>query len=429
MRWKPGTHGHAAEEQPAEWSPGRGTQVTLRNILGRKHLNGSVGVVVERADNALVERESRRCRVRLQETGFIVRVRPENLEPCEPAPAPRRHAATSTAEAALLTGRVELPSHIALTSDVPPRATGGVRRPSRPRSEVPRAITARGEQPCGEVYAAIQKTAAGRDPLRLRHLGGSFFRDKPGDGHPLGCSAVGRRFPQQALSARDWRARRQRAGGTRADAYATVQGIPWELGGLAESPRPARLGSAWAPAAVEDGCQTEAVQGADTFQLHPVLRQRLSDGSGSAWSRLRSGLDLAIPLDPGLRGLLLREDVAATTRAVAAGAVASRPAPRRDDGKCSGVTWLRATSEPITTTFMPLGALSAELSMSVTDDGISDPGVLATCGAVGGDFEPFEVDGAPGRTPDLLHPGARSDSAASQFASDPCADSPPQSVL
>lgn len=369
----------------AEWSPRKGAKVKLLNILGRKHLNGSIGVVLDCADSSLVERESRRCRVKLEECGTTVMVLPENLEPYAPGPGLARASALKAARVKPLTEGVELPGHVTLRTEAPAKAPAEMRDqlPRRAQSVNLRVVASRREQPCGEVYAAVQRSRAGRDPLRLRHLGDSFFREKPGDGHPKGCSSLPRRFPEAALSARDWR----REGAQRDRRYVSPDKIPMERGGQgAPVRRPPNSGG---PAA-----QT-AVEGLDTFELHPVLKGRLFEGSSCAWSRLRSGLDPSIPLDAQLQKLIPREDTLEAMRVAAA-------------GKAPVGSTLGMVSEP-GAGLSPLGRLSPRRldgSDGSVDGALSDPGFLGLRTADDDGFDLSEVERMLGATPDFLRPAS-----------------------
>lgn len=202
--------------------------------MGRPHLNGLVGVVVTAADDSLLAEESRRCRVQLDQFKNTVMVLPEQMFPYSMKATPGLEKSGTEKRQVV---SIDLPNQTRLSSDVVKDEThAAVKKsetPRRPQSEAPRAMTARRAQPAGEVYAAIQRTRAGRDPVRMRHFGLSFFRDQPPEGHPKSSSALKRRDPAGALSSDDWRVNTRQYTG-----YTHPNEIPAEMGGHGEEVGP-----------------------------------------------------------------------------------------------------------------------------------------------------------------------------------------------
>lgn len=204
------------------WPPQDGTLVVLKNMPGRRHLNGRYGHIVPYLDGSMKDPVTRRARVQLCGAPYTIKVSPDNVGTCEEEPMasicwPSLHSARegqgdaeeldfasvqiSSRSDALRKLRGDAIDYAGLDS-VPstpriramsPRAASGSNStrsapsaaPRTPKTPMtPRKCSAREGRMFGEAYAKIQ--ASSRDPRRLRNHGISFFREHGYDWHPAG---------------------------------------------------------------------------------------------------------------------------------------------------------------------------------------------------------------------------------------------------
>lgn len=252
---------------PTPRVPKGGSNVVFSGLIGRKHLNGLTGTVIPHIDGSL-EDETHRCRVQVHGSNHTVKVLARNITLLGPDSAwglANRLNITAAPEDTLT-----LPTAIPLNIDKGQYDPGKVQqvrdlldgKPPGPKKASNRICTAKGQQPLGETYADIQKSAAGRDPGRIRHMGLGFFKDSlEEEAHP-GCGKV--RVVSQAK-------------GT--SKYTRRQGYDWRRDALPRYTDPSRIpvdqGGHAAHVCVETAANKDAAEG--ERPMHPRLRGLLMD--------------------------------------------------------------------------------------------------------------------------------------------------------
>lgn len=172
--------------KPSRKVPKAGTEVMFCNFVGRAHLNGTIGTVVRHVDGSL-EDTTHRCRVEVKDdsgTSTFVKALPRNLIVVTAETrweAENRIEVTKSAPA----------EHLVLPTDSSAFELKVDNVCEMPQEKTPapklsaRTCTEKGQQLLGETYAAYKKSAAGRDPGRLRHRGLGFFKDNADEeAHP-----------------------------------------------------------------------------------------------------------------------------------------------------------------------------------------------------------------------------------------------------
>lgn len=188
--------------------PREGTNVVIQQLRGRPHLNGRIGTLVPNVNGTLRDKGSNRCRVHLRGTPFTVKVGIGNISAFVP-PLETVHRST-------FPDPEKLPIAIRLKGEDQDRKIADpLKKPRRPRK-----LKGADHKACSEVVS---------DPMRLRNLGLSFFRDKNLEEHPV--SVAPWRMKMNHTTSRpgyDWRDKGM-------PRYLHPNNIPAEYGGLGPS--------------------------------------------------------------------------------------------------------------------------------------------------------------------------------------------------
>mmetsp|Transcript_37182 Transcript_37182/g.66086 ORF Transcript_37182/g.66086 Transcript_37182/m.66086 type:complete len:549 (-) Transcript_37182:11-1657(-) len=279
-------------------APKEGSLVVLQRLQGRKHLNGLVGTVVKHIDGSHTDSATQRCRVRVHGTPYSVKVLPENIALFEV----ERERLQRLPPEQWPADMYQLPTTIELQS-IPEKvqddggeahAAESSKKKAKARPAESLICTSRRQAPCGETYAAIQASPAGRDPRRLRNIGLSYFKDFDGDSHP--DSAPQRRHGHRGASRGmsgihrtdyDWRSK------SRSTKYTDPADIPYEMGGHGAH---MNIVTEVNVAAVNEALMAvETSRGENFLGLHPKLQAMLEndDTHASSLKKTTESGDLA----------------------------------------------------------------------------------------------------------------------------------------